>query len=585
MTAPRVRDVLTVLVASGATGFFLGMVRHPTWQDALEPAQVLANLVRYPPDNPVYVYSTGVWTLIHQVLAVLLRWGWSEQTLTILVSGMLGMLSLQALAVFVLALSGDMWLAIAASFLLYWSNATDPVLLMAAPTTYGVIGLSSMLLAIALIGAGQTAAGAALLGLGFAVHPAWALWCTTAVVVAILADVKMAPVWARSLWPFFLVGLTASAVSAAMHYLSGGFKVGLHIGRPSPYLATFIAQWDAHRQVVGIRTRAMAHVSLGAGLAALWAWPFRDTIPARVTLMLRTLVIAATLGTVLSLVYRLPPSVVPEVLLALMPSRLLALSALTCTALTIGLADRDRTDPAMQLLVTFLALGLCLAPQRDGLGQSWLAQILTVMAAPLLVLLAHFHRKEIHAFEPPARAVELLRRMALLAAAVLFVITASTGVRDFTKTRDRTFESDDALLTAARRPGLLLTAGGMHLVQLRTRRAVLLDGGALDAVNYVPRAAPEMVRILQRVYGVDFFHPTGALALAHTGALDAETGRDLWEARTPGDWRAIGAEFGVTDVLTPADWSLTLPVIARSTSFVLYSIALIPVAQPPKGSR
>jgi hypothetical protein len=37
------------------------------WQDAVEPAQVIAGLVRYPPDNPVYQHSTRTWTLLHQI--------------------------------------------------------------------------------------------------------------------------------------------------------------------------------------------------------------------------------------------------------------------------------------------------------------------------------------------------------------------------------------------------------------------------------------------------------------------------------------------------------------------------------------
>ena len=105
VAAARSRPVALVCLTAGAIGFFLGAIRHPQWQDALEPAQVLAGLVRYPPQNPVYVYSMGVWTFVHQALAVLLRLGWSEQQLAILVSGVLGMVSLQAIGVLVLALS------------------------------------------------------------------------------------------------------------------------------------------------------------------------------------------------------------------------------------------------------------------------------------------------------------------------------------------------------------------------------------------------------------------------------------------------------------------------------------------------
>src|SRR4051812_16940439 len=75
--AARRRDLLVVLASSGAVGFLLGEL-HPSWHDALEPAQVLAGLVRYPIPTPVYLYSVQTWTVIHQVLALALLAGLSE---------------------------------------------------------------------------------------------------------------------------------------------------------------------------------------------------------------------------------------------------------------------------------------------------------------------------------------------------------------------------------------------------------------------------------------------------------------------------------------------------------------------------
>jgi hypothetical protein len=94
----------------------------------------------------------------------------------------------------------------------------------------------------------------------------------------------------------------------------------------------------------------------------------------------------------------------------------------------------------------------------------------------------------------------------------------------------------------------------------------------MDAVNYVPAAAPEMAHILKDVYGVDFFRPLGALADAHRASLDPNTAKELWQSRTAAEWRKIGAEFGVTEILTPAGWSLALPLSAKSAHYLLYSV-------------
>ena len=55
-----------------------------------------------------------------------------------------------------------------------------------------------------------------------------------------------------------------------------------------------------------------------------------------------------------------------------------------------------------------------------------------------------------------------------------------------------------------------------------------------------------------------------------------EVARAAWPhtrmIRTPGDWQIIMREFGVTDIVTPADWRLNLPVIATSDNYALYGI-------------
>ena len=70
---------------------------------------------------------------------------------------------------------------------------------------------------------------------------------------------------------------------------------------------------------------------------------------------------------------------------------------------------------------------------------------------------------------------------------------------------DRT--NDVFFADVASHPGVLLVAGDLHLIQLRTRRPVLLDTGALDTVMYSLETGGSMQRILREVYGLDLFNP------------------------------------------------------------------------------
>jgi hypothetical protein len=132
--------------------------------------------------------------------------------------------------------------------------------------------------------------------------------------------------------------------------------------------------------------------------------------------------------------------------------------------------------------------------------------------------------------------------------------------------RDRTTDPLFSMVSA--RPGLLLTGGNMHQIQLVTRRPVLLDGGALDGLAYVPEAEPATGRILKEVYGLDL----ASIARTGAGQLPEDGGRAAWEARDTAGWRRLGREFGFTDVLAERAWSLQLPVVAVNAEYVLYAI-------------
>jgi hypothetical protein len=155
---------------------------------------------------------------------------------------------------------------------------------------------------------------------------------------------------------------------------------------------------------------------------------------------------------------------------------------------------------------------------------------------------------------------------ALLAASVLLTWRVPQPYPMLDRTNDPFFAA-----VAAHRKGMLLTGGSFHLVQLYTRRPVLLDGGALDALTYAPGAGPAMDRILREVYEIDFFNPPAEAR--QTAAIPHRVNKPVWERRSRRDWEEIGWSFDVSDVLTRADWSLDLPILAESRYFKLYRIS------------
>lgn len=596
------RPSARVLWASGACGFGLGVTGYATWQAAVESGQVVAGLVVYPPGNPFYLYHAKLWTIANQACALLLHVGLSEIAISTLVSGVLGMLSFQALSAVVLAFSGEEAIAVATPFLVLVSAAAEPglaypVRLMGTTHTYGVLGLSIALLAPALIACGERKLGGLLVGMVPAVHPSLGLWLFIVMAIAVAWDIRNARDSTRSLAGHVLLGAGLSVTSLALHLLLTYPRASVDPGLARQYLAAFVRYWDAHRFPVDLHNPGV-YLNLGVLLGGLLALRlFRNDLTSPALFLLRTLSVWAMLGLASIALSRLPPEAVPASMLVLMPTRLLNLNVLAAAAALIGLLARHRHSPWAQAGLVGVLTGLL-----AGRGSvSWVfARRLTGAAAPqagpspvlvmalggAALLVAGWTSRNEGARDSLAgrnarlltglRKVESLLFVAAAAMAVVLSLYHWTG-RSLVF-RDRT--NQPLLAETARGKGMLLTGANLHLVQLRTRRPVLIDGGGLDMLPYALEGGPALERILKQVYGVSLLAPPAGHPAAMIPRLPNKA---VWERRTAEEWARIGGDFGVTEVLTYADWTLDLPLIGRDAECALYRI---PAASgPPGGTR
>jgi hypothetical protein len=123
----------------------------------------------------------------------------------------------------------------------------------------------------------------------------------------------------------------------------------------------------------------------------------------------------------------------------------------------------------------------------------------------------------------------------------------------------------------AQRKGLLLTSSGMRMIQLRTRRPLLLEIDSFDGLPYAPGSAVPAAGILRDIYGIDLFEKQ-SLDVIGNSAPYLSTHGPVWQKRSRQEWQRIREEYGVTDVLTVAGLHLKLPVVIRDRQFTLYTI-------------
>jgi hypothetical protein len=561
------------LVAGAALGFAFGVL-YPTTHVAIEPAQLLAGLVEYPPDNAFGIYETRVWTALHQLLAVPLALGVGERTLSIAVSGGVGALSFASLSAFAFALGAPVGWAAVTPFLLWAMNPVGwgfgyPILLVGHPHTYGMVGLAWALLACGVIGAGRFQTGAALLGFAPALHASVGASVAMLVGFATLLGGRAM----RPHWPALLRGVAIGAgfagLSLAAHLL---WRPAVPAPDPNvvdPLFSTFLRVWEWHRQPLEwIAWRTWALV-LGVAIAGTWLWRVRVT-DATQALLLRVVLLGAFFGVLFALSRHAAVSdLLPDVVISAMPARILNLPVVAFLPLAVAALVRPGA-PSFGIAAAVALAGIALFWQRLHALQTWgipLVGIAALASAALPTL--------------PGAAISRMRRIAAGAAVVAIVVgigfVATWSARSLTRrlaihVRDR---SDDAVLAeTSRRAGLLAVAPGIERAQSMTRRPIVIDPQALDMVTYAPAALPEMVRAIETLYGIPFASPRPEDR--NQSVLPAAHVQEIWEARSAEEWAAVAAAFGVTDVLVPASWRLQIPELMRNQVFALHRVAASP---------
>jgi hypothetical protein len=266
--------------------------------------------------------------------------------------------------------------------------------------------------------------------------------------------------------------------------------------------------------------------------------------------------------------------------LILMPGRVLNIAAMLCVPLLFGLVGAYCGRRWGRVITIGLTVGLLvgsptLLPKLASL--SGVDPRLSRMAVLMVAALALIACRVAEAISPASTrdrvetAPSLLVMNAVLAIVTVLIVAMSgwpLPPLHAAAMRDRL--NDGLLANVASGRGLLLTGGDLHLIQLRTRRPVLLDGGGLDALPYALEGAPAMDRILRDVYGVDLFTPPADAP--KTGVVPAAVNQQVWEQYSLERWQQLRRTYQVTQVLTPAGWQLKLPIVAQDMYFRLHDI-------------
>jgi hypothetical protein len=575
--------LLSVLLISGFVGLCFGL-SNATWQVTVETGQVLAGIAKYPADNPFYMYHIKVFTIVNHVSALLLRLLGSERIVSIVFSGLLGMVSFQAISLFIFAISRNIYISVIGVIFIYLTNLVGdgvvyPIWLLGQQHTYGMLGLAFVLLVIALFAAEAYRPALFLLGLAPSVHPSWGTWLLLLVALTSLFHLSLAKKTIKDNYWCFVAGLLISISSLSYQlYLMRGLPA-LHQTANGECFDAYVKYWDSHRRPFywdfsvpdgPFKRWGVIFCIYSTILGSLNLKYFREN--ESLSFLFRLITLSGLLVLLLGFVTQFPPDKIPTSLLILMPGRYANLNNIVLAASILGMLTHVRNKHFVTNYNLFVFFLISSFFSRHSEVQTVAFAIVLFWFAYLIFKSGSFdERSPFLATRKHKVRYEtlLLIFMAIFLAINLprekFVNRYLAHRSDF---KDRT--NDQFYAQISQRRGILITGHHYPLISLKTRRPILADMASPNFIIYAPEAVEIFNEILNEVYGIDLLTPPPKEYQRRE--IPPLLYKDIWERRTVEEWQDIGEKFAATDVLAKDDWKLSLPIVARGHESILYEI-------------
>jgi hypothetical protein len=591
-----------VLLSSGLIGCCLGFY-HATWQDSVKIGQILAGITRYHSDNLNYMNHVKLFSIVNQISAILLYLFHSEKIVSIFISGLLGAISFQAISAFIFAFNKNAAISILGTVLIYLSTTYQdngvvyPIWLLGHSATFGILGLSFIMLVIALIGANAYKFGLVFLGLAPSVHPSLGIWLYIIILITSFFHLDFVRTLLKKYYLYFVFGLAISMMSLIYQiYLMQNLWM-TPSGTDALYYE-YIKNWDYHRvkfyfdyttQQINILKPGIIICLCSIVVSLMCIRYFKDKESNAFVAIL--IAVSGVCSLLLAGTTHILPENLPILLWVIMPGRYVNLNIILFEALLLGILTSDNNNRSKinhYVFILFLA-GICL-PFRFkiiviAVVMVWLAYLGLKDCAFISNNLSRFHRIVSQKCDAslffPNKAISFIFNQKnmhgytcfiLLTIAVYMMIIPACYSNPFVEGNDfRDWKNDAFYLKVSRQKGLLLITSDFDFIPLRTRRPLLFDPTVLDCFAEVPESGAVLNNVLKKLYGINLLIPPPS-TLQHTGEISSDSHKELWEKRSIRDWRYIGEEFKITGVLTKRDWNLLLPVLAGNDEMTLYEI-------------
>ena len=589
-------QLLFLLFFSGFCGFFIGAGLFPNWQVSVEAGQIIAGIVQYPSNTiPQYMCLIKTWSVLNQISAFLLYTGFSEAMTSLIISGIIGAISFQAVTVLFFSVSRNILLSLTIPFFICFMSYVGfgvvyPILFMESPHSFGRIGLVFVVLIIGLLNSGYIKTGSFLLGIAPCVHPSFGSYCVFVVFIVVFFYYRTLLWENKRIVVYFLFGVFITFLSFIYQYSWLKGLPSLNALEKSAYIASFIKYWDYHRSLPFNYLSPGFLMGILGAVVSFIVIRFRKTDKSGPLFVFRLFIVSFMLSAVLSLITYLPTEILTT-LHILMPGRYINLNNIMFMPLLLGLLatkNNSLTDKLIFSCFILTALGFKIfLPQTtlhlprmplpifvvfDSVKDiQVILKLVFMVFLPFPLLISMIYPNLCIKIFKNGRITDFLYRTTVVALLFLsaFILSHSLKISS-----DKLKITDPALEVASTRKGmLLLSTEAPFPLQIPLRRPTPIDPGAFDGFLIAPESGPILNNLIGKIYGLNIFTPPfKAIGKTRNSGTIPCVFRKQWEARSVTVWLTIRNEFGVTDILTPPDWHLQLPVVIKGNAYALYTI-------------
>lgn len=558
-----------LLILSGFFGLVFGFT-SATWQGPLETSQVLLGWVKYPEGSPYYAYHASIMSIVSYAGALLLKITNSEAVSSVILAIIVGILSLQSLAMLLFLVIRNAYISTAAALVvmrihLFGFGIAYPIIFMGSAHTMGRIGLTVVILSILCFGFSKWRAAFFLAAFSLAVHPGWGLWLNGCIAIVLLIRFReFKQLFNRP--NFFAYGIGLIFFIAVLVGTRLQFPVTV---RPNPgaentahqIFLNHVQYWDYHRQAfrhTGNLAREIFHAILALAFAAYFWVSARGRAGLR--FFAGIVIVSAILGIVFVFVpswFR--PSVFPPLLIKLMPGRFINIAIFLGFPLLLAHVMKGRRTVesmvwfgvawgSLMFLSRYLALPMALNPRETSL----------LLVAGIAVLLPDNFKLVSH-----TAGYSRLNRFVIPFLTVLIVWSAGFVAQQ--RWLIASGFSHPMIPPDVR--GSVLTTAERYMLQLNVRRPSLTP--LLDAYSYTPDASALLSanQMMRDIYGISLADPPPPTAELHRGLISTKDFADSWARRSCSDWERLSQAYDFGYIVVPGSLKLQLKKMNPETDW------------------